>query len=74
MRKVKPKIGISKEQRERDNEAFRKEHTENRQKVIDAGLIVGQKTGSEGKYYYHEGRAYESHFEAVQDIVKRYGL
>lgn len=65
---------ISKKQQE-ENDAFRAKHRENSEKVRDAGFFIGKTYGmGRDNYYFHEGRAYDSHAEAVDDIVKRKNL
>lgn len=72
---------MSKESKERQRaefaqkqESFRKEYNENHSKVLKSGIKIGSKTGADGKYFTHEGSAYDSHEEAVKDIVKQKGL
>lgn len=51
------------------------EHRENSQKVRDAGISVGKTSGmGNDNYYFHKGVAYDSHAEAVKDIVQKENL
>jgi len=51
------------------------EHRENSKKVRDAGISIGKTSGmGQDNYYFYEGVAYDSHQEAVKDIVQRKNL
>lgn len=54
---------------------FNQQHKENSDKVSKAGITVGRTSGmGKDNYFFHKGIAYDSHSEAVEDIVKRENL
>jgi hypothetical protein len=59
-------------QAERDN--FQQEWKENTQKVKEAGIVINKTSGMGNNYFSYKGVAYDSHSEAVKDVVKRENL
>jgi hypothetical protein len=56
-------------------EKFRQQYRENTEKVRKAGIFINKTSGmGKDNYFSYKGRAYDSHAEAVEDIVKRENL